>query len=397
MTEHASCLPLGLYIHLPWCVRKCPYCDFNSFASNGRLDERRYIDALLRDLSFEVGSLGDRVVDTLFIGGGTPSLFSGDAIAGLLAGVRERIELAGGAEITLEANPGAIDTDHFPIYREAGVNRLSIGVQSLRDEQLRRLGRVHEARDAVRAVEIARCAGFDNINIDLMYGLPGDEPGDSVWDLSRAVALGSEHVSWYQLTIEPETAFGRCPPTLPDDDPIVADHEAGQTVLDQAGFDQYEVSAYARRGRESRHNLNYWRFGDYIGIGAGAHGKTTHGHEVWRKVRAGHPASYMSRAGSAAGVSERKLLSQGDLCCEFMINALRLRRGFEPALFEQRTGLPLTAISGPLGQAVDNGWLTRSPARIMPTEVGYRFLNDLQMLFVDVPSVPFLPFLCCDV
>ncbi|RTZ79468.1 MAG: YggW family oxidoreductase, partial [Gammaproteobacteria bacterium] len=275
----ATSPPLGLYVHIPWCVRKCPYCDFNSHAAQGELEEQAYVDALLTDLARE--EAGGRVVETLFIGGGTPSLFSGEAITRLLQGIRDTLDLASDTEITLEANPGAVDAAHFEAYREAGVNRLSIGIQSFDGDALQRLGRIHDARQAVEAFETARAAGFENINLDLMFGLPQQKLEEALDDLRRAIALGPEHLSWYQLTLEPHTPFHRHPPPLPADDLVWEMQEQGLELLAKAGYGRYETSAHALVGWRCRHNLNYWRFGDYLGIGAGAHGKITAG-EVTR-------------------------------------------------------------------------------------------------------------------
>ena len=376
-------IPLALYVHLPWCVRKCPYCDFNSYEAPGVLPTEAYVDALLRDLDADLLHAQGRALESIFIGGGTPSLFPAQAIQRLLDGVRARLALARDVEITLEANPGAVDEAHFHGYRAAGVNRLSIGVQSLRAAQLRALGRIHGPDDVLHAIETARAAGFDNLNLDLMHGLPGDGPGDSVRELDALLRLAPTHVSWYQLTLEEGTAFAHQPPTLPDDDQIVADFEQGLARLAAAGFSRYEVSAYAMPGRASRHNLNYWTFGDYLGIGAGAHGKWTASDGVYRSARRRHPNAYLQQAGTpTAGTVER--VPEDALTGEFMLNALRLRDGFGLELFETRTGLPREGLAVPLAQAVAKGWLVERVGHVTPTEAGYRFLNDLQILFLDV-------------
>lgn len=374
-------IPLALYVHLPWCVRKCPYCDFNSHEHDGALPEAAYVDALRADLATEVNAIGERSVGSIFIGGGTPSLFSGSAIARLLEALRDELNLMADAEITLEANPGTVDAGNFSAYRAAGVNRLSIGVQSLRDAQLKALGRVHDKGDAVRALEVARSAGFTNINLDLMHGLPADEADDALRDLAQAIALAPEHLSWYQLTLEPGTAFGRRPPPLPPHDRIAEEFERGCAMLETAGYQRYEVSAFARMGRESRHNLNYWEFGDYLGIGAGAHGKLSLPEGVRRTVRRRHPAAYMKEAGSAAATTT-ELIQGPPLITEFALNALRLKSGFARELFTSRTGLLATALDAGISAGFARGWLAECDSRLVPTPLGYRFLNDLQLLFV---------------
>ena len=372
-------IPLALYVHLPWCVRKCPYCDFNSHTTEV-LPETAYVDALLRDLDADFPWLNERPVQSIFFGGGTPSLFSGAAIRRVLEGTAARIRLAPNAEITLEANPGTVDEAHFAAYREAGVNRLSLGVQSLQDEMLTRLGRVHGAADARRAVAVARRTGFDNLNLDLMYGLPEQTPGGMLDDLRAALALEPTHLSWYQLTLEPGTAFARRPPMLPASDRIADEAEAGLEVLARAGFRRYEVSAYAREGAQCRHNLNYWRFGDYAGLGAGAHGKLTTPEGLLRTRKRIHPQAYLKDAGTSA--REVTAVAGEDLVIEFMLNALRLSAGFELGLFTARTGLPASALQPALGKAIQRGWLTCDQGQVVPTALGYRFLNDLQLLFL---------------
>jgi putative oxygen-independent coproporphyrinogen III oxidase len=375
-------IPLALYVHLPWCVHKCPYCDFNSHeAGPTALPEEAYVDALLADLALDAPWAAGRAVGSIFIGGGTPSLFSGTAITRLLAGIQRLLPLETAAEITLEANPGTVDEANFAAYRTAGVNRLSLGLQSMRDPQLKRLGRVHGVADSLRAVTVARAVGFTNLNLDLMFGLPGDRKGDALRDLASVLALAPEHLSWYQLTLEPGTAFGRRPPRLPSHDRIAEDAEAGVALLADAGFARYEVSAYARPQRMSRHNLNYWAFGDYLGIGAGAHGKLTTAEGILRTVKRRHPSGYQKAAGSAAARTTER--SQGEqLITEFMLNALRLTGGFARALFSARTGLPPTLLEAGITAATARGWLSASAHHLQPTALGYRFLNDLQLLFV---------------
>ncbi|MFO1435604.1 MAG: radical SAM family heme chaperone HemW [Gammaproteobacteria bacterium] len=376
--------PLSLYIHLPWCVRKCPYCDFNSYESDGGVPEYEYIAALMRDLEVDLPLVVGREVQTIFMGGGTPSLFSGAAIRELLEGVRERIAVAGNAEITMEANPGTAEAQNFAEYRDSGVNRLSMGVQSLRDDMLRRLGRIHVADEALRAYEIARRAGFTNINLDLMYALPGDDVEGALYDLRAAIALAPEHLSWYQLTMEPNTAFQRHPPPqLPGDDVIVEIEEAGRTLLEAHGYRRYEISAYAREARKCVHNLNYWRFGDYLGIGAGAHGKlTVDGNmRIERRARQRNPRMYMKLAGSAETVTIEHIDSSDQRVIEFMMNALRLPEGFFITDFQSRTGIEVRAIELQLCQARGLGLIEYDFDRVWPTARGLQYLNNLLALF----------------
>jgi putative oxygen-independent coproporphyrinogen III oxidase len=373
---------LGLYLHFPWCVRKCPYCDFNSHALRGEVPEDAYVDALLRDLTLDLADLPGRRLTSLFLGGGTPSLFSGRAIARVLEGVAARLSLAADAEITLEANPGTVDEAHFRDYRAAGVNRLSIGVQSLDAAQLKRLGRIHGPEDAVRAVHTARRAGFDNLNLDLMFALPQQTPAEAAADLRAALALEPEHLSYYQLTLEPNTEFAARPPPLPDDDSAHAIHAAGQALLAEQGYAQYEVSAYARPGRQSRHNLTYWRFGDYLGIGAGAHGKLTRPDGVWRRAKHKHPRTYLAAAGSPDAWQENRRIPAAELPFEYAMNALRLPEGFALAEFERATGLDRETLAGPLAQARRLGLVDESADSVRPSELGFRHLNRLLTLFL---------------
>ena len=381
--------PIGLYVHLPWCARKCPYCDFNSYEARGALGEQAYVDALLCDLDSELTRMAKPAVGSVFIGGGTPSLFSAGAIARLLEGLAARSDFVDGVEITLEANPGSAETARFRGYLEAGVNRLSIGIQSFDAGHLQRLGRVHDAREAHAAIEIARAAGCANLNLDLMFGLPQAAPLDSLRDLEQAIAHGPEHLSWYQLTLEEGTAFAQKPPPLPEHDQICDDYEAGLALLAAAGYRQYEISAYARDGRAARHNLNYWLFGDYIGIGAGAHGKRTDAAgAVWRTARIRHPERYQKAARDGNALLSEERVTGATLATEFMLNALRLAEGFDTALFAARTGLAAATIAAPLASAVARGWLEETGVRLRPTLLGYRFLNDLQLLFtaLDEPA-----------
>jgi len=378
----AALPPLGLYIHFPWCVRKCPYCDFNSHEAGDAIPEEAYVDALLRDLDRARSAVAGREIVSVFLGGGTPSLFSAAAVARLLDAVRARLSLDGAAEITLEANPGTAEARHFAGYRRAGVNRLSLGVQSFDDDSLRRLGRIHNGIDARHAFEMAREAGFDNINLDLMYGLPEQSPAMAAADLETAAALAPEHLSWYQLTLEPNTVFYAKPPELPREDGIAAMQERGEARLAAGGYRRYEVSAWAVSGREARHNLNYWEFGDYLGLGAGAHSKLTDaGGRITRSARHRIPRRYMETAGEDAVVTAERCLDEEDRVVEFMLNALRLLQGFEPAQFEQRTGLSLERIRTPLAEARRRGLLRDAGGRIEPTPRGTQYLNDLLQLF----------------
>ncbi len=379
-----SALPLALYVHLPWCERKCPYCDFNSHEARGALPEEAYVDALLRDLDFElrdIGTLAQRPLASVFIGGGTPSLFSGIAIARLLEGVTSRFDLSPGCEITLEANPGSAEARRFRDYRQAGVNRLSIGIQSFRDSALTRIGRVHGSKDATDAVGLAIDAGFPNVNIDLMYALPGDEPDGAIADLERALAFGTSHISWYQLTLEPNTAFHRKPPPLPDEVIRGEIERDGRALLAAAGFERYEVSAYARDGHRSRHNLNYWEFGDYLGIGAGAHGKLTkQSGEIERRARTRNPRTYEDRSGTPAAVSTQAITDPDALTLEFLMNTLRLTDGVSTQMFEERTGLAATRLDDWRAAAEARGWMAQSRSQLRATSAGRELLNELLTL-----------------
>jgi oxygen-independent coproporphyrinogen-3 oxidase len=375
--------PLSLYVHLPWCLRKCPYCDFNSYEARGALPDREYVDALLRDLRTELPLAQGRPVETIFLGGGTPSLFSGPAIAHLLDGLRAEADLAPNVEITLEANPGAVDAASFAMFRKAGVNRLSIGIQSFRNAQLRALGRVHDDAEAEAAVATARTAGFTNVNVDLMYGLPGDTVEGAVADLERAIALGPSHISWYQLTLEPNTAFERRPPVLPDDDVVAAIEERGRAVLAADGYERYEISAYALHGRRCRHNLNYWQFGDYLGIGAGAHGKVTSlpAAEIARRAKTRNPRTYLQRAGTAQATSEERIATRAQAALEYLMNALRVLEGTTLETFEAHAGQPAEAIGAARAAAIARGWLGAEPHRLRATPAGIEKLNRLLELF----------------
>jgi len=377
-------LPLSLYIHFPWCVRKCPYCDFNSHEPRGEIPEVRYVDALLTDLQQQLPAVWGRPIESVFIGGGTPSLMSAEGLDRLLSGLRALLGLTPECEVTLEANPGTVEQGRFAEYRAAGVNRLSIGVQSFAAEQLQRLGRIHTRDEALRAAESAHAAGLENFNLDLMFALPGQDAVGALADLEQAIALNPAHISYYQLTIEPNTVFAHSPPVLPEDDAMWAIQQQGQETLAAAGYVQYEVSAYAREGARCRHNLNYWRFGDYLGIGPGAHGKLTMPAEgrVERSWRQRHPQTWLDSAGSEAVVAGRRDLGREDLALEFMMNTLRLVDGFETALFQAHTGMPISAVERPLREAERLGLVEWRLHHIVPTERGRNYLNELLQLFM---------------
>ena len=380
----AALPPLSLYVHVPWCLKKCPYCDFNSHAVRGTLGDlpqRRYVDALVADLEASLPFVWGRRVHTIFIGGGTPSLFEPAEIERLLAAIRARLPLEPGCEVTLEANPGSFERERFRAFRAAGVTRLSIGVQSFDDARLAALGRVHDAAQARAAIAEASDA-FETFNIDLMYALPGQTLADCDADLAAALAFEPPHLSVYQLTIEPNTYFAKNPPSLPDDDLAFSMLDRITEVTQGAGLDRYEVSAYARPGHRSRHNLNYWEFGDYLGIGAGAHGKLSFAHRVVRQVRLRDPAAYMAGAEAGAAIASETEVARADLPFEFMLNVLRLRDGFETARFAERTGLSVTAIERPLAEAERRGLVVRDLHRVRPSERGFDFLNDLLELFL---------------
>jgi len=377
----AALPPLALYVHIPWCVRKCPYCDFNSHEPRGALPEREYVDALVADLESALPQVWGRRVYSVFFGGGTPSLFSAASIDALIVAFRARLAIVADCEITLEANPGTFESDRFRDYRAAGVNRLSIGIQSFNPDHLAALGRIHDADEARRAVEIAH-RHFDNFNLDLMYALPRQTLDEAEADLAAALACEAPHLSFYHLTLEPNTLFHVHPPPLPDEDAAAAIHELVEARLTGAGYAHYETSAYARPGRESRHNLNYWRFGDYLGIGAGAHAKLSFHDRIVRETRARTPAEYMKRMAEGTQVVERRDLARRDLAFEFMMNGLRLAEGFPVELFPERTGLPLAAAERGLAAAEAKGLIERDHQRIRPTALGRRFLNELLLLFL---------------
>jgi oxygen-independent coproporphyrinogen-3 oxidase len=378
--------PLSLYVHLPWCVRKCPYCDFNSHEGKGALPFAGYVDALIRDLDQDLPLAWGRSIHSVFFGGGTPSLFPADQVDRFLQAASSRLRFAPNLEITLETNPGTAEHGRFEDYRAAGVNRISFGIQSFEDGCLQRLGRIHDSADAERAVKLAQDAGFDNVNLDLMYALPGQDLAMAEHDLRRAFALQPTHISHYQLTLEPNTVFFARPPQgLPDEDSAWDMQEHCQALLADAGYAQYEVSAYARPGRQCAHNLNYWRFGDYLGIGAGAHGKLTLGAEqdILRRWKVKHPAAYLAEAGTPASLGGDERIAPERRPFEFMLNALRLHEGFALGDFEAWTGFPRDRITRPLEQARQQGWLTVSGERVAPTELGRRFTNDVVTLFLE--------------
>jgi oxygen-independent coproporphyrinogen-3 oxidase len=373
--------PLALYVHLPWCVRKCPYCDFNSHEARGGVPERAYVSALLNDLESQLPRVWGRRLESIFIGGGTPSLFSPEAIDELLSGIRARLPWRPDLEVTLEANPGTVEHGLFGGYREAGINRLSLGIQSFDPDLLGRIGRIHDDRDAYRSIEEARAGGFDNLNLDLMFGLPGQSLQQGLADLQAAVGARPEHISWYQLTLEPNTLFAARPPTLPPEETVDALFTRGQLLLRDEGYTRYEISAYARAGQECRHNRNYWEFGDYLGLGAGAHGKLTDVARgtIERLLQPRQPEAYLQDPGSVRVTP----IAQRALPFEFMLNALRLTRGVPAALFAARTGLPISTLAEARTQALDQGLLEPDPEVLRATDLGLRFLNDLLERFLE--------------
>ena len=370
--------PLALYVHFPWCVKKCPYCDFNSHPQRGVIDQEGYVDALLRDLEHDIAAhaCAGRPLVSIFMGGGTPSLFGGAAMSRLLGEIRARLAFDEGVEITLEANPGGVEHDDFAAYRAAGINRLSLGAQSFNDACLAQLGRIHTGAEIRRAIRAARVAGFDNLNLDLMYGLPGQTPRSALADLTAALEFSPEHLSLYQLTIEPNTLFHRHPPALPDHDHSMDIQQALHDLAGAHGYGRYEVSAHAQAGRQCRHNLNYWQFGDYLGIGAGAHGKITRRGKIHRYWKPRHPQRYLASAGGGQGVETREITDR-DLPFEFLMNALRLTDGFDTGLIPARTGLGLSEVAGVLDDAVNRGLVMRDGRGIRCSEKGYRFLDDV--------------------
>jgi len=378
--------PLSLYIHLPWCIARCPYCDFNAWALTGELPEKRYIDALLADLELELPRVWQRPVVSIFIGGGTPSLFSAQSMARLLSGVAARVQLMPGAEVTMEANPGAVEHDRFEAYRAAGVNRISLGVQSFDDDQLKRLGRIHGADEAESAIEALKGADFERFNIDLMWALPEQSLEQAVADVDKALSFSPPHLSHYQLTLEPNTLFAKHPPPLPDEDSAWAMMDACAKRMRAAGLEDYEISAWARPGDECVHNLNYWRFGDYIGIGAGAHGKITLPAEgqILRTRRKAHPRPYLRGLEDGGFIAEQKPVPESELAFEYFLNRFRLHEPVPLAEFEQRTGLDRSRIEQPLERAVELELIDidHQAGLIRQTRRGRRFSNNLQALFL---------------
>ena len=378
----AALPPLSLYVHLPWCIKKCPYCDFNSHEmARAELPEQRYIDALIADLEASLPLIWGRSVHSIFIGGGTPSLFSPAAIDRLLADIRARLRLDADCEITLEANPGTFEKDRFKAFRSAGVTRLSVGVQSFNDAHLKALGRVHDSAQAIAAVEEA-AASFETFNLDIMYALPGQTLEGLEKDMRQALALSPPHISIYHLTIEPNTYFAKFPPVIPEEDLAYAMLDRITEMTAQSGMQRYEVSAYAKPGHRCFHNLNYWQFGDYLGIGAGAHSKLSFAHRIVRQVRWREPGLYIDNALAGEAVSQEAEVSRADLPFEYMLNALRLRDGFKLQDFAEKTGLPVSALQTGLDEAERKGLIERDLTSLRPTERGFDFLNDLQSLFL---------------
>lgn len=384
--------PLSLYIHVPWCVRKCPYCDFNSHEQDGTLPEDAYIDALLDDFRHDLAYVQKRPLESIFIGGGTPSLLSAHAYNRLLNGLHKMVEFAANIEITLEANPGTAEREKFADYYAVGINRLSLGIQSFDPQQLKQLGRIHDEHDANRAIEFAHNAGFSRLNLDLMYGLQGQTVAGAMEDLQRAIQAEPEHISWYQLTIEPNTVFYRQPPPLPAEDLMMDIQDNGLAVLDGAGFQRYEISAFAKAGGQSRHNLNYWRFGDYLGIGAGAHGKITQRsrQRIVRMRKRKQPAHYLQAHKVSQGnllnkypfLADASPVEQTDLPIEFLLNALRLREGFSRSQFEHRTGLPFSVIGKQVESLQQRQLLLVEDEHIRASDTGYQFLNSVLETFI---------------
>jgi putative oxygen-independent coproporphyrinogen III oxidase len=380
---HLNALPpLSLYVHFPWCVRKCPYCDFNSHEATGGFPEDEYLAALRVDLENALPLIWGRKIYTIFIGGGTPSLMSAAGLDRLLSDIRTLLPLDGAIEITMEANPGTFEADKFKSYRASGVNRLSIGIQSFNSRHLQELGRIHDGNEARLAVDIAH-ANFDNFNLDLMYALPSQTQEEAQQDVMTAIGLAPPHLSLYHLTLEPNTYFAKYPPTVPDDDSSAEMQDMIQQQTTAAGYQHYEVSAYAQPGRQARHNLNYWQFGDYLGIGAGAHSKISFPHRIVRQMRYKQPKAYLEHVQAGSPIQEEFELGRDDLGFEFMLNALRLNNGFEANMFAERTGLTLNAIEKPLNAAEAKGLLYRDHKIIKPTGLGKRFLNDLQQMFLN--------------
>lgn len=375
--------PLSLYIHVPWCIRKCPYCDFNSHEASGDIPEDRYLDALQADIEQALPNVWGRQVHTVFIGGGTPSLLSASAVDRLMAMLRAHFNLWPDAEVTLEANPGAAEAGRFKSYAQSGINRISLGIQTFNDVQLKKLGRVHDGLQARQAIEMAMSA-VSRVNLDLMFALPGQSLQDSMDDARKALSFGTDHLSIYQLTLEPNTVFAKFPPELPDEDVAVQMEEGIESLLAEHDFERYEVSAFARPGARARHNVNYWKFGDYLGLGPGAHGKVTSPDGIQREIRLRNPESWMqaSLLRNGSHISEARQVERSDFAFEFMLNALRLREGVPLELFFERTGLGYEDISSKLALARQKKLLTEDPSRLQATDAGWRFLNELQTIFL---------------
>ena len=376
--------PLSLYVHIPWCLKKCPYCDFNSHEQKGELPEDAYINALLDDLAAEIPDVWGRTVSSVFIGGGTPSLFSSQAIDKLMSGIRALTGLAPSAEVTLEANPGTFEQDRFSAYRAAGINRLSIGIQSFNDAALTQLGRVHSSAEAVRAVDIAKQAGFDEINLDIMFGLPGQSTSAALDDLQQALELDTSHLSCYELTLEPNTLFAKYPPPLPAHDEKSDMQDAIIKRLAKHGFERYEISAYARTGSRCQHNINYWQFGDYLGIGAGAHGKISFANDgkILRRWKHKHPTRYLAAETQHERIGDETEIADEDTGLEFMMNALRLIGGFPLPLFHTHTGVSIDQWHTAINTALEKGWMSQNGLQLHPTELGANWLNELLELFL---------------
>lgn len=377
-------IPLSLYVHIPWCVRKCPYCDFNSHKADKHIPENKYIQALLKDLESELPHIWGRPLVSIFIGGGTPSLFSGEGIEQLMSGLRERLPIRPNMEITMEANPGTFEQEQFFSYRNAGINRLSIGIQSFNDHHLQSLGRIHDSSEASIATTIAKQAGFSNFNLDLMFGLPNQSIDQALDDLQQAINKKPTHLSWYQLTIEENTLFHHSPPKLlPEDEILWQLQKQGQVLLKKSGYLQYEVSAYAQEGKKCQHNINYWEFGDYVGIGAGAHGKISMPDgSITRHNKHRHPNKYMQEALNGSPRSQQQKLSENDLIFEFMLNAIRLKQGFSKDIFEQRTFLPFSAIQHKLDKLVADKLLEQKSNHYLTTPKGWAFINSITESFL---------------
>ncbi|MEE9335078.1 MAG: radical SAM family heme chaperone HemW [Granulosicoccaceae bacterium] len=380
--------PLSLYVHLPWCVKKCPYCDFNSHEAKADIPEAAYIQAVLDDLTQELPDIWGRKLSSIFIGGGTPSLLSGDAIDTLMSGIRSLTNLAPNAEVTMEANPGTAEAEKFKAFRQSGINRLSIGVQSFDNTALKALGRLHDAEEAIQAVAMAKDAGFDDFNLDLMFALPEQTIDAAIKDVRQAMALQPTHISCYELTLEPNTLFARFPPSVPDHESKWGMQEAIIKELATRSYHRYEVSAYSKPKRESTHNSNYWQFGDYVGIGAGAHGKISFANTgtITRRWKVKHPKTYMEKANSAARIGGQHDISFDDTAIEFFMNTFRLTQGFTLPLFQAHTGVSLTTWQPVIEQAIENGLLQQEGLQLAPTKKGVNFLNDLLQMFLDDPA-----------